>query len=100
MGNLNFFRLDFEKPGQRGNRLARQVHEGLWRKQPHGLAADDGSGDLTKIALIKAQGGSQLTGEGIYPPKAGVMTCGFIFSARVAQADEEFDHAKKSIVEF
>ena len=84
--------FDFVKPCQRSHSLARQVHEGGRLQQPQGVALQRGAGHPAVVVFIRLQLNLQLLGQLIDPPEPRVVAGVFVFSARVAQADKQFDH--------
>jgi hypothetical protein len=44
------------------------------------------------VGAIRLKLNFEVAGNGVDPPKSSVVTGGFVFGARVAQADKEFDH--------
>jgi ferredoxin len=49
-------------------------------------------GQQAVVAALGHQPRAQLVGQRVHPPEAGVVARGLVFSARVAQADEESNH--------
>lgn len=78
---------------QRHGRQAGAVHEGLWLQQPHLVAPQVGARGIAVEARLVAQRHVAHARELVDQPKAGVVPRGCVFGARIAEPDDEFDHA-------
>ncbi len=89
----DFLRGDLEEAGEGGHRFARNVHEGQWLQQPDGVPGDGGAGDAPVVTLVEHGHHLEFARECLGPPEPGVVAGGFVFRARVAQADKKFNHS-------
>ena len=92
VGDQDFLGRDLVEARQRRDRLAGEVHEGLRLQQPDAATLHVGARHQAVIAALGHQLHAQRAGDGVDPPEAGVVARGFVLGARVAEADEEFDH--------
>ena len=91
VGYQHLFWGNFVKPRQRGHRFARQVHESGRRQKPQGLTLKRGAGSPAVVIFLRLQLHLELLGELIDEPKPSVVAGVLVFSARVAQANKQFD---------
>ena len=87
-------RVDLEEAGERSDRLAGEVHVGRRLQEPDGLAADRGSRGEAEVAALGHQRDAQARGDLVDEPEAGVVAGGGVFRARVAEADDQSNHAQ------
>src|SRR5574344_961995 len=88
----NFIGLDFEKPGQRRHRFARQIHKGLWLQQPQRVPLHIGTCRQPPVTALGLQVHLEFARQGIHPPKTGVVAGVEVFGAGIAQANNQLDH--------
>ena len=91
--NQYFFRGDFVKARQRRDGLAREVHEGLRLQQPHGVSIHGAAARVAMEVAIHRQRDFERSGQRVNKPEPRVVAGVAVLRARVAQSDEQFDHA-------
>ncbi len=84
----NFFGLDFVKLRQRRHRLAGAIHKRVGLQQPHIALRPRHACHFAEKFLFFFKGGLPLPGQFVCEPKARIVAGVFIFTARIAQADD------------
>ena len=83
---------DLEETRQRRDRLARAVHESHGLEQPDRLTFEIAAPGNAEIAAFRVQVDLEFACDRLQPPETGVVTGILVFRARVAQADQQFEH--------
>jgi hypothetical protein len=93
MHDQDFIGHDLVEAGQCHGGQARTVHEGLRLQQPHFIAPKVGARGIAVKARLVAQRHVAHARELVDQPEASVVSRRRIFGARIAEPDDEFDHA-------
>src|SRR5579859_3569648 len=88
----NFVRKDLEELRERDNRLPRAVHISLRLQQMHFFAVKPGLRVETVKAPLVAQCRTCFARQLIDQPEAGIVARRGVFSARIAEPDDQLDH--------
>lgn len=92
MRHEHFVWRDLEEAGKCAYGLARGIHEGLGFEQPDRVAAHIRACHQAEVAALGHERDFQVARQFVDPPESGVVSCGFVLGAGIAQANKQFDH--------
>lgn len=91
VGHQHGFRLDLVEAGERGHRLAGEVHVGVRDEQPHILAIHLDAGGVAEELGLFAQADVVPACQLLHIPGARIVAGLGIFGAGITQPDNQFD---------